>query len=199
MAWKAENTLPTGYICLSSIDLIKNKKELRLVTLLSVVLAVGTALWGFVRAPIQQTFVLEPHWNLIAKLCLTAVFMLVYLVGHEAVHGVMMWAVSRVRPHFGFSLMYAYAGSEVYFGKLAYLTIALAPVVVWGVLLEVICAVLPTDWFWVCFATQVFNLSGAAGDFYVVYRVSRMPSDVLIKDTGTSMTAYSKPKASAQA
>ena len=111
-----------------------------------------------------------------------------YIIGHEAVHGVFMWHYSHLKPHFGFSFTYAYAGSDCWFAKNAYLAIALAPVAVWFVVFSVLTLVLPAAWFWIVWFWQIMNISGAAGDFYVFARILRMPEAVLVQDTGTAMT-----------
>lgn len=56
----------------------------------------------------------------IVYFCQTACFdcrPLAYLVLHELVHGVLIWFFSGRMAHFGFSGLYAYAGSEAYFKK----------------------------------------------------------------------------------
>ena len=88
--------------------------------------------------------------------------------------------------------MYAYAGSNCYFNKKHYIIIALAPIVIWGIVLLVLNLVFKETWFWVIYFIQIFNLSGAAGDLYVTYRFSKLPKDILIKDIGVNMTIYTK-------
>lgn len=88
--------------------------------------------------------------------------------------------------------MYAFAGSEDYYDKRSYIFIALAPVVLWGIVLALITPFVSLEWFWVVYLLQVSNLSGAAGDFFVTVRFSRFPQDVLIKDHGVGMTVFSK-------
>lgn len=49
----------------------------------------------------------------------------------------------------------------------------------------------PQNWFWVVYFIQIFNISGAAGDFYVTAKFSKMPDDILISDSGIGMKVYS--------
>ena len=49
--------------------------------------------------------------------------MLVYMVLHELVHGVFMKRFSGVKPNYGYTGMYAYAGSNAYFDKKSYIII----------------------------------------------------------------------------
>jgi hypothetical protein len=111
---------------------------------------------------------------------------------HELVHGIFMKHYSGVKPKYGFTLLYAYAGSTAYFNKKSYIIIALAPVVIWGIVLGVLCAVLPVSWFWVFYFIQMGNISGAAGDAYVTYKMLTFPKDILVNDTGVAMTVYTK-------
>ena len=93
---------------------------------------------------------------------------------------------------YGFTGIYAYAGSDDCYDKSAYIFIALAPVVLWGVVLALINPFVNAEWFWVVYFIQMTNISGAAGDFFVTLKFSRMPKDILVKDSGIGMKVYSK-------
>ena len=86
--------------------------------------------------------------------------------------------------------MYAYAGSDAYFNKKQYVIIALAPVVFFGVVFLLLNLFLPSEWFWTIYLLQIFNLSGAAGDFYMTNLMTKLPADVLVHDSGTAMNIY---------
>ena len=88
--------------------------------------------------------------------------------------------------------MYAFAGSDDYYAKKPYIFIALAPIVVWGIVLAVINLLVPRQWFWMVYLIQVINLSGAAGDLFVTVKFSRLPKDILVRDYGVGMRVYSK-------
>jgi len=88
--------------------------------------------------------------------------------------------------------MYAFAGSNDYYAKKPYIFIALAPVVLWGVVIALVNPFVSAYWFWVVYLLQVINLSGAAGDLFVTVKFSRLPKDILVKDHGVGMTVYSK-------
>ena len=93
---------------------------------------------------------------------------------------------------FGFTGLYAYAGSNDYFYKKPYITIALAPVVFWGLVLLVLNCLADKFWFWNIYFIQVGNLAGAAGDIYVTCKLLKMPSNILIRDTGVAMEVYGR-------
>ena len=117
---------------------------------------------------------------------------MLYLVLHDLVHGIAMKLCGTRRVHYGFTGMYAFAGSDDYYDKSGYIMIALAPIVVWGVVLAVLNLLVPTAWFWVVYLIQISNLSGAAGDLYVTVKFSRLPRDILVRDSGVAMTVYAR-------
>ncbi|MBO5024227.1 MAG: DUF3267 domain-containing protein [Clostridia bacterium] len=186
-------SLPEGYGKILEIDLQKNKKLMILVNGIALVIMLALAMLGAYIVPIDTFFGDGEVWY--APLIKLAVMMLgyvAYIILHELVHGVFMKHFSGVKPKYGFTLIYAYAGSEAYFNKRSYIIIALAPVVIWGAVLGVLCAVLPQSWFWVVYFIQIGNISGAAGDFYVTLKFLKLPKDILVNDTGVAMTVYGK-------
>lgn len=188
---KSCSVLPENYIQRTVIDLEKDKKAFWFVNILSLVIAAVMVAIGVWAVPLD----LEPDAdNFVLELLLPLIVLLAgifaYIVLHEAVHGVFMYAFSRVRPRFGFKLVFAYAGSEAYFDKIRYIVIALAPVVFWGMVLLIIDLFCKGIWFWVFYIIQVCNVGGAAGDLYVTAKILRMPKDILIQDTGTQMTVF---------
>lgn len=189
--WQAHERLPQGYRLKERIDLTGNRRQMKAVMRLSVGLFAIVLAVGLLIAPLSSLARKEDGFGGLAlKLAALAAGMIAYIVGHEAVHGVCMWMISRVRPSFGITLMYAYAGSKVYFAKRAYVLIALMPAAVWTALLGGLCLVVPADWFWVIWLVQCMNVSGAAGDFYVAFRIGRMPRELLVQDGGTAMSVY---------
>lgn len=186
--------LPENYQKSFQIDLQKDKKLALLVNILALVIFVAVFALGAVIAPIKD------FWADSGRIMLLyLVGYLVYLVLHELVHGLFMRIFGRVRPHYGFTGLYAYAGSDDYFGRDHYIIISMAPVVVWGIVLAVLSAVTwGTSLFWVMYLLEAGNLSGAAGDFYVTFRCLKLPKDILVQDSGVNMTVYTKNTAAQQ-
>ena len=120
------------------------------------------------------------------------VSLILYIILHEAVHGIAMKICGTKKVKYGFTGLYAFAGSEDFYDKKSYIAIALAPVVFWGIVLGVINFLVPVEWFWVVYIIQIMNLSGAAGDLFVTVKFSSMPKDILVQDSGLEMTVYSK-------
>ncbi len=183
----AEITLPERYALRQTIDLAKNKKEMTTVTVLSVVLLAASFGLGFLLRSGASLRQLSPSD---ASFWMLLLGYFAYLVLHEAVHGIAMWHFSRQKPSFGISLQYAYAGSKAYFYRNAYLIIALAPLVVWSVVFITAALLADGAWFWVFWILQACNLSDAAGDLYVFWKVRSLEPAILVQDDGVCMRIY---------
>ena len=184
--------LPPDFIRLDVIDLRKDRKTALVVNgaALVVMIAMGFGM-NFV-VPISTMFDIERGAvPMLVRLLVMAAGYLAYIVLHEATHALVMRAFGAGRMCFGFTGLYAYAGSrEDYFDKACYRIIALAPLVVWGVIFGLIRSLVDTPWVWVVWFLQIGNVSGAAGDVYVVLRLMKQPGDVWINDTGVAMTVW---------
>ena len=190
---KSEHTLPEGYKQIYAVDLQKDKKIAFWINFLGLVFMAAMCLGMNFLVPISNLFDWsageQAYWIRFGSIL---GLMVVYMVLHELVHGVAMKLCGTKKVKYGFTGMYAYAGSEDYYCKKAYIFIALAPVVLWGVVLAVINFFVSPQWFWVIYMIQVVNLSGAAGDVFVTAKFSQMPKDILIQDSGVGMTVYSR-------
>ena len=189
---KSYAMLPQGYAPYASIDLVHNKKQFWIVNGLSVVLCVIMwvlpALWGYSLLDFNGEESLSAYFLRVGA---AIVGLLAYIVLHELTHGVVMKACGA-SVRYGYKVVYAYAGSDAYFTRPAYVAIALAPVVVWGIVFAVLAACLPREWFPAVWLWQLVNIGGAAGDFYCTCRILRAPRETLVQDTGTAMTFYRK-------
>ncbi len=183
--------LPEGYKEIKQIDLQKDKKLAGLVNGLAFIVMAAMVIPMLFIVPIKS-FMADGKIFYLVKLGVVVVGMIAYIVLHELVHGIVMKYYSKIKPTYGFTGMYAYAGSSAYFCKKHYIVIALAPIVLWGVVLFILNLLVPTGWFWVVYLIQMMNISGAAGDLYVSVSFSKLPEDILINDTGVSMTIYSQ-------
>ena len=185
--------LPEGYREIYSVDLQKNKKMMILINVLALAVTVAMVIPMQLIVPISTLFSMEQGFvSYILRFVALIVGSIVYIVLHELTHAAVMRIYGAKKIRFGFTGMYAFAGSEQdWFDRFSYIQIALAPLVVWGVVLAILQLFVPTEWAWVVYFIQISNVSGAAGDLFVSVRFSRMPSDILVKDTGVSMTVYS--------
>lgn len=188
-------TLPENYTEIFYMDLQKDKKLMLLVNGLGLAIMAAMGIIAHLFIPITTFFDMNDGIVIyLLRLVALLLGMVLYIVLHELVHGIFMKRFSGIKPHYGFTLMYAYAGSTAYFNKKHYIIIALAPIVVWGIVLTIINCFVPESWFWVVYFIQIMNISGAAGDLYVTYKFSKMSKDILVHDSGVAMTVYSGTK-----
>ncbi len=183
-------TLPNGYGQKFVIDLKDNKRQFWIVNGLAIgIMVLLTGLFGLL---MWEGFLTLEGDGLPLQLLVMALGYVAYIPLHELLHGVFMRRYSGKRANYGFTLVYAYAGSECYFTKHDHRIISLAPVTFWGLVFLLLLFLLPASWRWVAYVWQVGNLSGAAGDFYVFWRLGREPDSILCQDTGVKMTVFDR-------
>lgn len=182
---KAYSMLPSGYNEIFSINLQQNKKLALILNFWAGVIAIAMVIPAsiFVSNPFNL-----PTWQWWAIVGCN----IIYIVLHELVHGITMKVCGTKKVKYGFTGLYAFAGSDDFYDKSSYITIALAPVVVFGIILAIAQMLLPAEYFWIPWVTQVANISGAVGDAYVTSKFSKMPKDILVSDCGVGMTVYSR-------
>lgn len=189
---KAVHNLPEGYKDILSIDLQKDKKLFLLINILATVIIVVMAVPMHFLVPITSLFDISKGLKAYTiRFVVLFVAMIAYIVLHELVHGITMKILGTKKIKYGFTGLLAYAGSDDYYDKKSYITIALAPIVIWGVVLAIINIFVSSEWFWVVYFIQLLNVSGAAGDMYVTVKFAKLPKDILVRDYGVSMTVYS--------
>lgn len=190
---KRFQSLPEEYKEIYSIDLQKNKKLSVLVNTLALVIAAVLTVPMMFIVPVSSLFNMDNGYApYLIRFAAIGVLIILYMVLHEIVHGIAMKMCGTEKVKYGFTGLYAFAGSEDYYDKKSYIFIALAPVVLWGIVLGIINFFVPTEWFWVVYIIQIINLSGAAGDLFVTVKFSRFPKDILVKDYGVGMHVFSK-------
>ena len=188
---KSVQTLPEGSRLVLQLDLQKDKKTALKVNLLAVVILAAVVALGVGLEPLGSVFRADSPALYWGQLAVLLGGFAAYMILHELVHGVFMYALSGgMKPRYGFTGMYAYAASDACFCRRDYILIALAPVVVWGLVLGVLAALADGGWFWVAWMIQAINLSGAAGDLYVTAKLARMPPNLLVRDAGVSMEVF---------
>ncbi len=186
--------LKEGYKEIYSVYLQKNKKLALIINLIAIALGIVMGVLAHLKVPIYTLFTFE--YGMIAycaRFGTLIVGSIAYIIVHELVHAAVMKIYGAKKVILGFTGMYAFAGSkEDYFDKFSYIQIALAPLVILGLILLIINLLVSTEWFWVVYAIQISNVAGAAGDMFVSCKFATFPKDILVKDTGVSMTVYSE-------
>lgn len=186
--------LPVDYRQIFAVDLQRDKKTALLINGLALIVTAVMGVGMHLVIPIGTLFDMTAGLGPYAlRFLVLLVGLVAYIILHEWLHGRVMRLCGAQQVKFGFTGLYAFAGSAAdYFTKRAYLAIALAPLVVWGVALLVLNLVVPLPWFWVVYILQITNVSGAMGDVYVTVKFSRMPGDILVQDDGVRMRVYSR-------
>ena len=189
---RAVSSLPEGYRAAMQVDLMANKKQALLVNALALVIAavMGVGMHFFV--PFDLFDYSQGLGLSLLRAGALLLGLIAYIPLHELVHGITMKHYGCRKVDYGFTGMYAFAGSREYFPKGCYLVIALSPIVVWGAVLLGLNFLVPRSFFWVVYFIQITNVSGAAGDLYVSWLFRTLPKDILIQDTGVSMTVFSR-------
>ena len=188
---KAIGVLPEDYGEIYSLNLQKDKRTAIIVNLLALAIAAVMAVSMNFFVPVTSVFDMSGGIvRYFLRLAALIVLMVLYMVLHELVHGIAMKLCGTKRVKYGFTGLYAFAGSEDYYDKKSYIFIALAPIVLWGTVLAAVNFFVPTEWFWIVYMIQLINISGAAGDLFAAVKLSRMPKDILIQDSGVSMRVF---------
>lgn len=188
---KAIGVLPEDYGEIYSLNLQKDKRTAIIVNLLALAIAAVMAVSMNFFVPVTSFFDMSGGIvRYFLRLVALIVLMALYMVLHELVHGIAMKLCGTKRVKYGFTGLYAFAGSEDYYDKKSYIFIALAPIVLWGTVLAAVNFFVPTEWFWIVYMIQLINISVAAGDLFAAVKFSRMPKNILIQDSGVSMRVF---------
>lgn len=188
---KAIGVLPEDYGEIYSLNLQKDKRAAIIVNLLALAIAAVMAVSMNFFVPVTSFFDMSGGIvRYFLRLAALIVLMVLYMVLHELVHGIAMKLCGTKRVKYGFTGLYAFAGSEDYYDKKSYIFIALAPIVLLGTVLAAVNFFVPTEWFWIVYMIQLINISGAAGDLFAAVKFSRMPKNILIQDSGVSMRVF---------
>lgn len=190
---KSVQELPEGYKEIFSVDMQKDKKMAIFVNAIATVIMLVMIIPMHFHISIFTLFDMSKGLGAYTlRFIILMVAMIAYIILHELVHGITMKICGTKKVKYGFTGLYAFAGSDDYYCKKSYIAIALAPIVVWGIVLLILNFIVPTGYFWVVYLIQALNISDAAGDLYVTFKFSKMPDDILVKDAGVSMKVYSR-------
>lgn len=190
---RATQTLPEGYRPLLSVDLQRDRRiAVRVNVIGTLVMAAMALAFNFLAVPFALFLGrMESTVSVILHVLAMLLGYAAYIMLHELTHAAVMKFFGAREVRFGFTGLYAYAGSgSDYFPKLPYLAVAMAPLVLWLIVFEVLRAVVPEDWDWVIWFLQIANVSGSVGDLYVSFRFITLPKESLIRDTGIAMDVY---------
>ena len=175
----APTEVPAGYRLHSTLDLKENPRA-------AVTIQVGfaAAVAALIAVALLLDLPLDGSWHPAVVAALTVAACLVYMVAHEAIHGVFLWWLTKVRPTFAVRLPYLVTGSPALISRRHAIVVALAPVVLWGLVLLSLVRDLPSELFLTVYVVLVINVASSAGDALQAYAFARLPADALVRDDG---------------
>lgn len=187
--------LPKNYQLSGKVDLIENKKTKWMIFIMSLILILLLFFVANRKVPIIALFFdlegkLLSMPMVLLKVGVIVLFAVMFGIIHEKLHGYFMARFADAEVKFGFKGSSAYVTSEAYYSKRNYRIILLAPVAIMVVAIFVVTLMLPPDWFWVGYITQMINLAGSMSDFYTAWQLRNEPSEVLILDSGPIKQFY---------
>lgn len=182
--------LPANYEEVLHVDLQKDKKTALKVNGLAMLIYAVLFVPAFLIRPLDLLSGIELD---LVVTGLTIVSFFVYIILHELTHGVVMRHYGGKNVKFGFTGIYAYAGStEVYFSRDSYIVITLAPFVLWTIIFTILLLLFHQTLYWPLVFLQITHISGCAGDLYVYHLVRKYPATLYVRDTGVEMAGYDR-------
>ncbi|MHA7283915.1 DUF3267 domain-containing protein [Arthrobacter sp. TMS2-4] len=176
--------LPSSYVMHMAVD-FKDRKFIVVIQgifVLVVLLAVGVALLLDVPS--------ATSWGPAITIPVTLAACFVYMAVHEATHGVVLQLLTGVRPSYAVRFPFLTTGNHAYLTRRSAVLVALAPTLIWGIVLGLALLTLPTDYQLSAFVLLTLNFAGSAGDYLEAYVASRQQQNVLIKDDGKLMHVF---------
>ncbi len=184
------NELPSGYRELFHLKLQEDKKTALIVNIAALVVASAMVVIPIFMGVDVFSFLDNGSFEFFIKLIAMLICYGIYIYAHEITHGIFIKIMSGQKAYYGFTGIYAYAGSDIYFNKRSYTIIALAPLCVFGIILTVLQLIVPDGWGYVPYLVQIGNVAGAVGDVYVTIKMLASPKGTIVRDTGINMTFY---------
>lgn len=173
------NELPITYKLSHKINLKNDKKISLLIQVIFILIALV-----MVGLAIVLDFPIKSEMKTITKIIMTMGLVIIYMALHELTHGIFMQILSKKKPNYAFRFPYLTTGSLSYFNKTSFFMIALAPVIIWGIILLIAVLFVPNTLFLSLYVVLGLNFAGSAGDYAQIYHLSKLPNDVLLQDDG---------------
>lgn len=177
--------LPPGYRLHSTIDLKEDKRAATAIQMTFIVTA--AALIG---VAILLDLPLASDWASGVIIAVTLAACVTYSALHELTHGVLLGLLTGVRPTYAVRLPYLVTGCSAYLRKQSAIVVAVAPAVIWGVVLVVAMFTVPADALLTAYVVLTLNFAGSAGDFFQAWKISQLPRTALVRDAGKQTSVF---------
>ncbi|MFC5999739.1 DUF3267 domain-containing protein [Quadrisphaera sp. GCM10027208] len=178
---------PPGYRLVSSLDLRADRRTAALIQggflVVAGVLVVSALALG---VP------LDTGWSTAVAAAVTVTACLGYMLVHELTHALALRLLTGVKPTVRVRLPYLATGSTALLTRRQAITVALAPVTLWGVVLPVLALFVPADFVLTVFVVVVLNLAGSSGDAVQAHAFTRLPPSARIRDDGATTCVFDR-------
>ena len=128
--------------------------------------------------------ILKGQWILLGCLC--------YIIIHESVHLIFMKIFSKERLCLSLKFLTISVGSNGKFSKRQFIIIALAPVVILGVVLALLITFCSESYKFVLSILLILNFAGSGGDYLQVFEMRKYSMDTFFQDNSIETSIYKK-------
>ena len=189
-----ESELPKGYTIAKVFD-AKNKKSVIVMNVVALLLMIICVAVLLIPVFLNADRLGSDGYTFFLWLYFLLAY-LVYIVGHELVHGIAYKALTKEKLTFGISLSCAFCGvPKIYTYRKTALIAVLAPFVAFSIaFIPLMILAFYSNIYIYIMVALVFacHFGGCVGDFYVAYLllIKYKREDTLMNDTGPKMTIY---------
>ena len=189
-----ELELPEGYHPYKVIDAKKTSTAIIFNTLSFVLLAIACGVLFAIKKPSFEISY-DNHSTVGLMIFIYMASIILYIVGHELVHGLFYKIFTKQKLTFGLSFSCAYCGvPQVYLRKWPAIIAALAPFTFFSIIFIPIILLMPANIY--CFLLIILfgiHFGGCIGDLYVSFlMLFILPKDFLVNDNGAKQVFYTK-------
>ena len=99
---------------------------------------------------------------------------------------------SKEKLHISIKFPTISVGSNGKFSKSQFMIVALAPVIIWGVILILLMLFSPKEYTFFLTILLILNFAGSGGDYLQVFEMRKYSNDTFFQDSSNETTVYKK-------
>lgn len=178
-----EEAMDNGFRKIGVIDYQKSKYA-NLFIIGSFVLSISVGAIIIILSDSTSNNILKGQWILLGCLC--------FIIIHESVHLIFMKIFSKERLCLSFKFPTISVGSNGKFSKRQFIIIALAPVVILGVVLALLIIFCSESYKFFLSILLILNFAGSGGDYLQVFEMRKYSMDTFFQDNSIETSVYKK-------
>lgn len=178
-----EEAMDNGFRKIGVIDYQKSKYA-NLFIIGSFVLSISVGAIFIILSDSTSNNILKGQWILLGCLC--------FIIIHESVHLIFMKIFSKERLCLSFKFPTISVGSNGKFSKRQFIIIALAPVVILGVVLALLIIFCSESYKFFLSILLILNFAGSGGDYLQVFEMRKYSMDTFFQDNSIETSVYKK-------